>query len=270
MFAVERQNKIRSILMEYKHINVIALAKMLGVTEATIRKDLEFLNREGFLRRSHGGAVLEESSSMMLSAPGQHMLTLRNVNVEEKRQIARICMRLIKDRDIIFLDSGDICSYVADEIAASEDISNLIVVTNNLYVTARLSEVKNATVFCLGGQLSNFDDTPGFFSSIALQQLKTLLVSKAFFEVDAVSINNGYMVSRRENYELIINAMQHANESYFVADYSKFDGISMYPLFPLKKVSCVITNQNIPDRYKEYFFNNDIKLFTTVNPSPAE
>lgn len=270
MFAVERHNKIRSILMEYKHINVIALSKMLGVTEATIRKDLELLNREGFLRRTHGGAVLEEAANISLSMPGQFMLSLQNVNVEAKRQIACICLRLINSKDFIFLDNGDISSYIADEIAMSEDISNLMVVTNNLYVTARLSEVKNVTVFCLGGQLSSFDGTPGFFSATALQQLNTLFVSKAFIEVDAVSILNGYMVSRRESYDLITKAMERANESYVVADYSKFDGISMYPLCSLKNITRVITNQNIPDNYKEYFFNNDIKLFTTVNPAPAE
>ena len=60
MFAAERQNKIKEILTEYKQINVSSLSSILNVTETTVRKDLEALEKEGFLFKTHGGAILNE------------------------------------------------------------------------------------------------------------------------------------------------------------------------------------------------------------------
>ena len=124
MFATERQNRIKQLLFEYDKVGVGSLSEILDVSEVTIRKDLEKLEKDGFLIRTHGGAVLREDVPKEEISPESDI-----PNIESKKMIGIFAAALIQDRDVIFLGPGSTCIQIAKNLRDKKDI---IVVTNNI------------------------------------------------------------------------------------------------------------------------------------------
>jgi len=260
MFSVERQNKIKEILLKYKQINVNSLATMLDVTKTTIRKDLDTLEQEGFLRKMHGGAVLNDHPATISNSD---MLSISGENIEEKKLMASIASQLIRNNDIIFLGGGSTCSCIADALLKNNELANLTVATNNLYVVNRLSEAPNITLICMGGQVLRLS-SKDFYGPMTNKQISENYFNKAFITVNAISLKNGYMVARPEYQELINIVKKQSEECYILADHTKFDQNSMIKLSDLSDIPKIITDRKVPDSYKTYCFYNNIQLFTTV------
>jgi len=263
MFAAERQKKIKEILLEYKQINVSSLSKLIGVTEATARKDLEVLEKEGFLEKTHGGATLiDNGSSFPVSVMSSQIDT--DIYKVDKKKIAEVCCKIIKSGETVFLGAGSTCFHIAQAIRENTDFKNLVVITNSIGVMQVLYGLDNVNVITVGGQLMKGLPYPASYGKIAIAQLKELFVTRSFFAVDAVSTQHGYMLSSTESADFIEQLIKQSMESYVVADYSKFDKISLLKLCDLDGIRHIVTNENIPDSYKEYYYNNHIQLFTTA------
>ena len=104
MFAVQRANIIKEYLLEKKQVEVTTLSKLLNVSEVTIRRDLEKLEKEGFLIRTHGGAVLNEQETPDI--PDIIDITLDEDMIEDYEGIANIAAHMV--------DNGDIICYLMD------------------------------------------------------------------------------------------------------------------------------------------------------------
>jgi len=265
MFAVERQNKIKEALLKHKRVNVSALATMLNVSEATIRKDLDVLESQGVLRKMYGGAVFNEEYSSPEAVGFGASLKLEDPLIEEKMDVARTASQLIDANDTIFIGNGVTCACLADAILENRDIDYLKVVTNNLYVLLRLSNSDHISVISTGGQLKKGSGNIPFFggitSSISPSLLSSLHYKKCFFTVDAVSLTHGYMVDSPEALDTINIVRSNSQLSYALVDSSKFDMVSMLQLTPFTEVSKIVTNKEVPDNYKSFCFENNIQIF---------
>lgn len=264
MFAAERHKEIKKILLEYKKINVSSLAKLLNVTEVTIRKDLEQLEQEGFLFRQHGGAILREDTTPN-SAEQTLSLPFAPLNAKSKQDIALLCLQYIQNEDIIFLGGDDISCFIADGLQKSTDFLHLIVVTNCLYVSVRLAQSPFITLISPGGQLYNLNGIHAYYGSATIASLKQLYFTKAFLNIDAVSYDQGYMVSLQEISQLYEHIVPRSDEVVLTVESSKVNKRSLHHLIALDKAQTVVSNPDVPDQFKQYCFDHDIKLFTTLN-----
>ena len=118
MFAIERMRIIKNYIQNNHQAEVSTLSNMLGVSEVTIRRDLEKLEEEGFLTRTHGGAVLNKNEEAPVAFEDGY-------NPVDYNEIADIAVHMIKDGDIIMLTNGLINLHIAKKLAVKNNITVL-------------------------------------------------------------------------------------------------------------------------------------------------
>lgn len=257
MFAPERIRIIKGILIDKKHINVSDLSSMLNVSEVTIRRDLEKLENETFLTRTHGGAIINENA---LSEEETYLDTYDDPYFQQRVEISEIAVHMIEDNDVILLSSGLTNLCISRKILNKK---NITVLTNDLNIATELSANPSIKVIIPGGDL----DVPSMtlFGKLTEDNLKNFFVSKAFIEVEGVSTQRGYTVQSIEKASVIKEMINITRETIIVCPYKCFDNIAFSQIGPLYIANKVITNPSIPDNYKNYFFENKIQIFTAFN-----
>jgi len=258
MLSIERLRKIKDFLTEYKQADVTTLSVMLSVSEPTIRKDLEKLESGGIITRFHGGAILKEDTAenvLSLQDEIDH-LTL------EKREIAEIAARLINDGEVIFLGHGTTCYQISKKIKQKQKLS---VITNNIHILYELSGLDNIDLIITGGSVQKNRGTLFLSGDFSLDMLNKILINKAFMSPSGVNIQHGFTIANKEQLEFYEKVREVASELIIVADYTKFDKTSMIPFLPIDTQATIITNENVPIEYKEFFFDKGIPLFTTIS-----
>ena len=259
MFGAARLEKIKEIVKEKKQIDVSTLSSILSVTEVTVRKDLEKLEQEGFIVKTHGGAIFNDKNVPEMKQ--NESLNANNIELyEEKIMIGEIASYMIKDKDSIFLGSGTTCYCIAKALRENRNIK-INIVTNNLSIANILCDINNINVILTGGNLSG--QTMALTGEMVQKTLEGIFVDKAFISVSGVHISNGFTVSSTEEMNVYRTVMNISKELIIVADYSKFDRTSFIKLGAANIAKRIITNENIPIEYKAHFFEQEIQIFTS-------
>lgn len=256
MFAPERVRLIKKMLLDKKSLDVSSLSSILNVSEVTIRRDLEKLERENFITRTHGGAILNEFEEY----DGNFNVINVDPFKEQHLQIADIAIQLIDDNDVIILSSGDINIYIARKLSAKH---NVMILTNDLNIATEFLNNTSNHVILPGGDLdANLLHLTG---KLTEENIRKFYVSKAFIEVTGVSLKRGFTVQSIEKAAVIKELINISNQKIMVCSPSAFDNIAFSQIAPISIANKVITDPTIPDFYKNYFFENNIQLFTSFN-----
>ena len=177
IFALERQEKIASLVASRGKIHLAELTSMFEVSEPTLRKDLSVLEQQGLLKRTHGGAV-------SCRAPAERDVISRFVeNVEAKRAIGRRCCDLIETGEAIFLDCGSTIQQLAEHLTTRS--LRLTVLTDSVSVAQCLAEVGGITHILLGGQLRRMSGCVA--GPLALENLKNFSIGTAFIGASGIT-----------------------------------------------------------------------------------
>ena len=257
MFAPERIRIIKGILVQKKHTNVSDLSTLLNVSEVTIRRDLEKLESEAFLTRTHGGAIINENIPQEEETYSQ---VLDDSFLEERNHIASIAVHTIEDNDIILLSPGPTNLIIARKLSEKK---NITVLTNDLNIASEFSSANNVKVILTGGDLDLTSMT--LSGKLAEENIKNFFVSKAYIEVEGISTVRGYTVQSIDKAAIIKEMINITREIIIIGTYNCFDNIGFSQIGPLPLANKVITNPSIPDEYKNYYFENKIQLFTAFN-----
>ena len=171
MLAIERKNEILSILQKEQRVLVAELSTRYQVTEETIRRDLEKLEKEGFVKKTYGGAVLNKNSTIDMP------LKIREkTNRKEKQKIAQTVASLIEDGESIMLDSSSTSLMIAQELKKKK---KLTVITNSVEVLIELSGCEGIKVISTGGTLR--DSSLSLVGKMAQDALENTTWIKPFF-----------------------------------------------------------------------------------------
>jgi DeoR family fructose operon transcriptional repressor len=256
MLAVERIRKIKEVLLDCKHVEIDTLCSLLSVSVATVRRDLDKLEETGFLIKTHGGAILNEYDE-----------DVQNRNYDDpylnsKIQIANIASEMIDNDSIIFLGSGSTCLQVAKKI---KDKDNITIVTNNINIVIELAYNKKSNIILLGGDVNVFGSNIGVEGQYTLSNLENMFIKKSFVTVDGINIDNGYTVNSREQARLLNLLSKQSNEMIVVADSSKFGKRAFTHVSNITDYSTIITNVDVSDIYKEFYFDHGIRIFTSFD-----
>lgn len=257
MFAVERIRLIKELLTDKKHIDVSTLSSILNVSEVTIRRDLEKLENQGFLTRTHGGAVINDTSV--------YEETPYDTNTEDpllqyRNEISDIAVQLIEDNDVILLSPGPTNLQIAKKLSAKR---NVTILTNDLSIAGELSNNAGNKVILPGGDLD--PSTLTLSGKLTEENIRNFYVNQAFIEVDGVSLARGYTLQDINKASVVKEMLNISHQKIIVCTYKAFDFIAFSQLAPISIPNKVITNPEIPDNYKNYFFENNIQLFTAFN-----
>jgi len=214
MLAEERKAKICELVNKEKAVRVADLSKQLDITEATVRRDLDELQNEKKLRRTHGGAVplYPAGSEFVISE-------LAVKNIDEKRKIAKKAYESIDDNDTILFDGSSTVLELSRLLAEGER-KGVIVVTNAISVVNVLVNKKDISVIHTGGEVRyHLDSTVG---KIAEKTLSDIRVDKTYIGVNGIDLEYGYSITNFAEATVKKNMIQSAKQAFVLADNSKF------------------------------------------------
>ncbi|WP_102275773.1 DeoR/GlpR family DNA-binding transcription regulator [Cytobacillus massiliigabonensis] len=237
MLVAERQEKISDIVNERGSIRVSELSGLFGVTEETIRRDLEKLEKEGYLRRTHGGAVSPKEPPYELS-----YLEREVMNVAEKKEVAEQALKYIQPYDRIILDASSTAWYIAKALSDFP----LTVLTNSLKVAAELSNKEKITVHITGGML--WADSLALVGPLAEKSLGNYYVDKAF--ISCKGIDPEWGISDSNEFQALVKKkiIEISDTVYLLADYSKFGTKAFSHICHLNQIDRIITDCKTPNK----------------------
>ena len=243
MLALERRNQILEKLQAEKRVVVSDLSQLYNVSEETIRRDLDKLEKEGLAIKSYGGAVINEDISIDLP-----FNVRKNQNVSGKQKMAEIVASLVKDGDHIFLDASTTAVFVAK---ALKEKQRLTVITNSMEILLELSDVSGWNIISTGGVMK--EGYLAFLGSKTDESIRSYYVDKVIFSCKALDKDWGIMESQEAFGSTKRAMMSSGREKILVVDSSKFDQTAFSVAGSLKDVDVVVTDKKPVDRWSIYF-----------------
>ncbi len=251
MFPVERRKAILDLLDKHSSVSVEELSKMLYTGEATIRRDLDKMAREGVITRTHGGAVRLQSENI------DYPYAFReSENARVKDELAACAAELVTDGQSVFLDGSSTVIRLISKISFKK---RLKIITNGVKTAFELSQAGLDTV-CTGGSLS--------VASASLTGIETVKnvnkynVDLFFLSCKALSLDRGVTESSEEVAEVKAAMAERSRKNVLLADAGKFGKTAFCTLDILKKLNYVITDKVIDGEWKQLFESYGIKALT--------
>ncbi len=235
MFSEQRQQKILEILRIDQFVRVADLTRDLRASQASIRRDLQAMEDAGLLKRTHGGAAIQQLAGFEFS-----LAEKEDRFKEEKAAIARVAASLIKDGETVMLDAGSTTLQIARQLRNSRNIS---LVTNAVNIAWELSS-SEVEVTLTGGTLRR--NTLALVGPIADTTLTGLHVDKLFLAANGLDLTRGVTSSNLIEAQAKRAMVESARETILVTDHSKFGRVAFTQVCGLDKVHCVITDAGAP------------------------
>ena len=236
MNFIERHQAILDLINKNEVIQVADLVEAFNVSEVTIRRDLDVLERKGLLRRVHGGAVSNSGRSY------EPPFMLRSIKcTEEKKRIGKVAADLIQNGDSVMLDVGTTTLEVARNLY---DRQNLTVITPCLQIAALLVEHPGIRLILTGGVLRRGELS--LVGHLAERSIQDFNVDRLFVGAGGIDPDIGFTEFNMEDTLVKQAMMRSAKDITVVADSSKFGKIALNTIAPLLSVNRIITDSNIP------------------------
>ncbi|MGQ3377762.1 DeoR/GlpR family DNA-binding transcription regulator [Priestia endophytica] len=253
MLVAERQQKIVDLVNLRSSIRVSELSELFAVTEETIRRDLEKLEKENKLRRSHGGAVSVQEKESEIDFSEREI-----TNVLEKKIIAHEAVKRVENGDRIILDASTTAWYMAKIFPNIP----LTVITNSIKVAIELSKKDRIEVISTGGIL--LPKSLSYVGPLAERSLENYHVNKAFLSCKGIDLNSGLSDSNEWQALLKRKMIERSNKTFLMVDSSKFGYREFSHISTLDQVDEMIVDVKLPPHSQEKLKEKNI-IVTTVD-----
>ena len=238
MLAVERRSGILRQVQREGRVVVTEVSRAFGVTEETVRRDLNQLEREGLLSRTHGGAVARRGEAEDLP------YGLRNqTNLEAKRTIGARAAELVRDGDALMLDSSSTAYEALRALHAHRDLT---LITNSVRLLAD-PELTSHTIMSVGGELRRRSMT--FVGPIAAQAIGQFNADAALISCKALSPSAGIMEANVADAEVKRAFIASANRVILLADGEKFDQTALVTICGFGPIDVIVTDRRPGDAW---------------------
>jgi DeoR family fructose operon transcriptional repressor len=235
----ERQQRILEILREEFSIRSSNLSELLGVSEMTIRRDFDLLEKQGLVERTHGGAVFRQERV----AGNAHYRNSIRKNPEQKQRIAQKAASMIAPNDIVYIGEGTTASMLVRFV---EPAMPFAIFTNNIGVISEF-ELANisAELVLLPGTYNPM--THALAGPLTIEMIQQVNATKVFLGADGLSLSAGLSTPDLEIAVIERSMIQQTRGQVIVmADHPKFGLVAEMSIAPLKHIDVLITNRKIP------------------------
>lgn len=236
MYLEERRQAILQLLQRQGRVSVSELSARFGVSEVTIRADLQALADRGLLVRTHGGAIPVGYGLQELS-----LLRRRQQHVDQKRRIAAYAANLVRDGEAVFIDSSSTALAIVEHIKQRHDLT---VITNSLVVAQELLAMPNVTVVMPGGTLHH--DTVSLIDSSGLSLLERYNISRGFFGAHGLTLEDGLTDVSEPEAALKRPLVQMCRQAIAVLDSSKWGRAGVASFGDIRDFVLVVTDDQAP------------------------
>jgi DeoR family transcriptional regulator, fructose operon transcriptional repressor len=235
LIPAQRRERIQEYLAIHQIARSADLCAVLETSEATVRRDLEWLEQKGILERTHGGAIL----SQHITFEQEYQQRVQH-HPEEKRRIGELTASLIEEGDIVFINSGTTATQVLQHIRSD---SNITIFTNNVNAAIELGN-PGFHYYLIGGEFQ-----PRSYSvagRFAIENLSQVYANKVILGVDGISIKHGCTVPTNEEAEVVRYMIERTKgQVIIVADHSKWGVVSNFQIASIDEVTKFISDEGL-------------------------
>jgi len=250
MIEVERHQVIINRVKEKGIVSVSDLSDLFQVSENTIRRDLQKLEKNEVIKRTHGGAILKRFNNLDIP-----FTTREDEYRKEKQAIGYKASQIINSGDNIILDAGTTTAQIAKNI---KDKRDLTVITNAVNIALELSNCREIVTILTGGIIREITNCLVGFQ--AEEFLRKTYVDKTFLAAGGVSIEEG--LTNPNPFEVGVKKamIEAAKEVILVVAHNKFGNVALTPIAPIKAVHRIITDNGVSSKYLEIFQQKGIEV----------
>ena len=227
----ERQDRILEILAGTRRVDVSVLAKAMEVSQVTIRKDLDYLDELGYIKREHGYAQFGSIEDI-----GARIA----VNYEIKRRIARTAARTVDDGETVMIESGSCCALLAEELANHKRVT---IITNSAFIANHIRHAPFANVLVLGGEYQNSSQV--LVGAMTSKWAEIFMSDKFFVGADGFTEKYGFTGKDHLRVQTARDIARQAKQVIVLTDSDKFLHQGSEGLVRTEHVSAVYTDDRI-------------------------
>ena len=246
----ERRKYILDHIVRDGFVKVAELSESLGVTQATIRKDLNYLESQGVLQRAHGSAMPTTLPVMDIN-----LSTKKLINFEAKQKIAEKAVEMIQTDDSIMIASGSTITVFAESLKPK---GRLNVVSISVNISAHLGDIPGITVMQVGGIL--YGNTLSVLGAEASNTIENIFCSKVFFGVDGIDLDYGITCGTGEEASITYKMMQSSQNSIVLADSSKIGKRGFARICELSEIDILSTDSGLTMETRRRIEEMGVKL----------
>jgi DeoR family fructose operon transcriptional repressor len=258
LLPAQRQRRIQELLEERQVARVSTMSELLGVSEVTVRRDLEELERLGLLERIHGGAV---HTRRMRAEP--RYLEAMTTYPEEKRAIGRMASALVEPGDTLFLNGGT----TTLEVFRHLDVPGIRIVTNHVGMALEAAD-RDLELLLLGGHYRAPSNS--LVGPFAVDALKRVHATKTFLGVEGISRRSGVTTPTAVEAEIARLMIERTRgEVIVVADHSKLGAVADFVICGLEEVHHLVTDPGIGGDYRAELTEAGMDVVVAEVPAPS-
>lgn len=250
----KRLTQIVALLKKNKTMTVKNLSKLLDVSEMTIRRDLNILEADGIIIRSHGRATYKSNPDS--TSDEYELLSEKTKMNAEKDRIGKFAASLIEPGDVIIIDNGSttdkLTKYIPDDI-------NITVLCYNFNVLEQLVKKENIKIIFAGGYFHRKDQM--FESSQGIRLIENIRATKLFISAHGVHKKLGMTCANSYEVSTKNAILQSAQTKILLADSSKFGKVRTAYFAQLNEIDVIVTDSGISQEWREFIENEGIVLY---------
>lgn len=250
MKIVERRKVILGFLQEHESMEINDIAKRLNVSSMTIRRDLKELTENGSVSIKQGVVVLNEGSLREYD-----MILKHDINVGQKRAIAKQCLDHINEGDSIFLDAGTTVKELAHLLDRRRNIN---VLTHSLLAANAIAGARGLRTIMCPGEYREM--SMAFMGPLTDDFIKGFQIDTLFLSVEGVSLENGVSVIDVLDGHSKRALIDQAKHVILMADSSKFGKSYFYKIAALSEIDRIVTDGNLDDAIYDEYIQNGIDI----------
>lgn len=245
----KRQTDILKLVNEKEKIEVTMLAEILGVSQVTIRKDLDTLEQLGLLLREHGYATVCNSDDI------NKRLAIR---YDVKIQIARAAAQIVSDGETVMIESGSSCALLADILAREK--KDITIITNSAFIANHVRNTSVAKIVLLGGEYQR--ESQVMVGPLVRKCAREFYVDKLFMGTDGFIPQAGFTCGDMMRAEAMKNMAESARNVIILTDSSKFQQQGVVLQSRFEDISMVFTDADVSEEAANILFQHNISVHT--------
>lgn len=249
MLPKERLQKIVDIIQIEKKVYVSELSQKFEVTEETIRRDLEKLDKEGIVTRTYGGAIINRYNNEDLP-----FSTRTSLNIELKQSIVSKIHHLIKDGDKLMVDPS---STTFELVKTLYEKQNLTLITNSVKILNEFGD-SHHQIISTGGDLRR--KSLSLVGPVAQATVKRYNADVNIFSCKGISLEKGVTESNEPEAELKKVMLKNSRTNILLVDHTKFDKVAFVKLFDISNINVLVTDQKPSNEWIEKLQSHNVKL----------
>ena len=236
LFLQERREQIITLLDQVGRVSVTDLSERFGMSQATIRTDLDALAAQGLLVRTHGGAIAPNRSNLELSFDVR-----RRLHSTQKHRIGAAAASMVEDGEAIALDASTTALALATQIKGRRELT---VITNGIFIALALLGAQSITVLMPGGFLRR--DSVSLVGAEGNEFIKQFNLQKGFFGAKGLTLEEGLTDVNSAEVAIKRSLVVEAKQVIAIVDSSKWGRVGFASFASIDQVDCVITDEGAP------------------------